>query len=933
MSSTPRARIMPAFLALAVLFCLSFSFVNGAYASSNDSAGWNRQSGYRVAPSNTAVLTYKNDNNRTGQDPNETILNTSDINPSMFGKRISYPVDGQLYAQPLFLPNVTINGGLHNVVFAATEHDSVYAFDADQTGSASPLWKTSFLSNGATTVLPTDVQCGDLTPEMGITSTPVIDSTTNTLYVVAFTKESGQLIYRLHALDVTTGTDKPGSPIKIQASVPGTGAGSLNGVVTFNPQRERQRAALTLVNGQIYIAFASFCDVDPYHGWILRYTYSGSAFTRASVYNDTHNGTRGGIWGGGGALAADSSGNIFFMSGNGSFTLNIGGKSAGDTFGKMNAQLGLLDYFTPFNQSCLAAADADLGSGGPLLLPNMNEVIGAGKEGRPYVVNTTNMGKYTAIANPCSNQGLTSVDKIIQELPVHTTGGIFSTPAYWNGGSSGQFVYFTGRSDHTKAFRLTSGKLSSSFTSQTPESFGFTGGNAEVSSNGITSGTGIVWIIDPAAVLRAYDATNLSKELYNSTIISSRDTLDSYVKFSAATIANGEVFVGTKTRLNIFGENPPVSNSFNNTGISDDSNPKGANFDVNGNSYSAQALKSVGIVPGGTVSFSGVNFVWPNVPSGTPDNWQTIGQTVAVTPVSGADTLAFLGSGTHGAGSGTGTINYTDGTTQTFTLGLSDWTLGGGSVSPSFGNLKVATMSYRNTPTGKQSVTTYVFYTSAALQAGKTMRSVILPATVSGGQIHVFAVGTRNSTAPPPFNNVGVTDDSNTKPGNYDLGGGRSYSAQALQAAGIKPSGTVTFNGVTFTWPSAASGTQDNYLASGQTIPVTPVSNATTLAFLGSATYGPTSGTATIIYTDSTTQTFTLGLSDWTLGGGTVPPSFGNGKVATMPYRNTPTGKQTVTTYVFYTDVLLSAGKTIKSVTLPSSVTRGQLHVFAVSTK
>lgn len=931
MSSRPRARIMPAFLALATLFCLSFSFVNGAYASSNDSTSWNRQSGYRVAPSNTAVLTYKNDNNRTGQDPNETILNTSDINPGMFGKRISYPVDGQLYAQPLFLPNVIINGGPHNVVFAATEHDSVYAFDADQTGSASPLWKTSFLINGATTVLPTDVQCGDLTPEMGITSTPVIDSSTNTLYVVAFTKESGQLVYRLHALDVTTGKDKPGSPVVIHASVPGTGAGSSNGVVTFDPHRERQRSALMLANGQIYMAFSAFCDVDPYHGWILGYTYSGLAFNKASVYNDSPNGTRGGIWGGDGAIAADSSGNIFFMSGNGSFSLNTGGKSAGDTFGKLNAQLSLQDYFTPFNQSCLAAADADLGSGGPLLLPNINEVIGAGKEGRPYVINRSAMGKYNTIANPCSNQGLTNVDKIIQELPVHTTGGIFSTPAYWNG-PSGQFVYFTGSHDHSKAFSLTNGKLSSSFTSQTPESFGFTGGNAEVSSNGTTSGTGIVWIIDPAAVLRAYDATNLAKELYNSTTLSGRDALDSYVKFSAATIANGEVFVGTKTRLNIFGENPPVSNSFNNTGISDDTNPTAANFDGGGKSYSAQALKSVGIVPGGTVSFSGVNFVWPNVPSGTPDNWQAIGQTVAVTPVSGADTLAFLGSASGGAGSGTGKINYTDSTTQTFTLGLSDWTLGGGSVSPSFGNLKVATMPYRNTPSGKQTVTTYVFYTSTALQAGKTIQSVILPATVSGGQIHVFAVGTKNSTAPPSFNNVGVTDDSNTTPGNYDLGG-RSYSAQALLAAGIKPSGTVTFNGVTFTWPSAASGTPDNYLASGQTIPVAPVSNATTLAFLGSATNGAASGTATITFTDGTTQTFTLGLSDWTLGGGSLSPSFGNLKAATTPYRNTPTGKQTRTTYVFYTDVLLSAGKTIKSVTLPSSVTGGQLHVFTVSTK
>ncbi|HEX6481872.1 MAG TPA: hypothetical protein VF043_23770 [Ktedonobacteraceae bacterium] len=930
MSSTLRARIIPAFLALATLFYLFFSFVNGAYASSNDSTRY-RQSGYTPAPSNTAVLTFKNDNNRTGQDPNETILNTSNVQPGEFGKRISYPVDGQVYAQPLFLPNVTINAVAHNVVIVATEHDSVYAFDADQTGSAPPLWQARFLSSTATTVLPTDVQCGDLTPEIGITSTPVIDSSTNTLYVVAFTKESGQLVYRLHALDATTGLDKLGSPVRIQASVPGSGAGSVNGVVKFDPVHERQRAALTLANGQIYMAFASFCDNDPYHGWILGYTYSGSAFTQASVYNESHNGTRGGIWGAGGAVAADSSGNIFFMSGNGNFTLNTGGTSAGDTFGRLNAHLSLQDYFTPFNQSCLEAADADLGSGGPLLVTSgtMNEVIGAGKEGRIYVVNRSAMGKYTAIANPCANQSPTNIDKIVQELPPHTTGGIFSNPAYWNG-PGGQFVYFTGQHDHTKAFKLTNGRLSSTFTSQTPESFGLTG-NAEVSSNSTASGTGIVWIIDPGAVLRAYDATNLSHELYNSKTISG-DALDSFVKFSAPTIANGEVFVGTKTALDIFGKTTSTLNSFNNIGISDDTNPTAANYDGSIDSYSAQALKSVGIVPGGTVSSNGVNFTWPNVPSGTLDNWQAIGQTVTVTPVSGADTLAFLGSATDGAASGNATITYTDNTTLNFPLGMSDWTLGGGAVPPSFGNGKAATMSYRNTPTGKQTVTTYVFYTSVALQAGKTIKSVTLPSLVTGGQLHVFAVGTKNSTV-PSFNNVGVTDDSNTKPGNYDTGG-RSYSAQALQAAdNIMPGGTVTFNGVTFTWPSAPSGTQDNYLASGQVIPVTPVSNATTLAFLGSAIDGVTSGTATITYTDSTTQTFTLGLSDWTLGGGTASPSFGNGKVATMSYRNTPTGKETVMTYVFYTDVVLQAGKTIKSVTLPSSVTGGQIHVFSVSTK
>lgn len=927
MNSTIRASIVSTLLALATLFSLSFSFIDRVEASSQHIRIEKRSSGYKAAPSNSAVLTYKNDNQRTGQDPNETILTTSNLGSGLFGKRIAYPVDGQVYAQPLYLPNVVINGTAHNIVFAATEHDSVYAFDADLTGSAPPLWKTSFLVNGATTVSTNDVQCSDLSPEMGITSTPVIDSSTNTLYVVAFTKEGSNLIYRLHALDVTTGLEKTGSPIRLQASVQGNGAGSVNGTIALDEHRERQRAALMLANGQVYMAFASFCDNDPYHGWVLGYTYNGTAFTQSSVYNDTANGTRGGIWGAAGALAADSSGNVFFMSGNGTFNLNSGGTEAGDSFGKMSAQLKLTDYFTPFNQSCLESADADLGSGGPLLLSAAGEVIGAGKEGRLYVLNASNLGKYTAFnGNPCTNQNLTNVDKIVQEFPPRTTGGIFSTPSYWNG-SSGQFVYFTGSTDHAKAFSLSNGLLSSKPTSQTPESFGFPGGNAVVSSNGATSGTGIVWIIDPGAVLRAYDATNLANELYDSTRVPARDALDSYVKFSVATVANGEVFVGTRHMLNIFGENPPVSASFNNIGISDDTNPKAANYDGVGYSYSAQALKGVGIAPGGTVNFSNVYFTWPNVSSGTLDNWEATRQMLPVTPVSGADTLAFLGSATHGATSGVATITYTDSTTQTFTLGFTDWANG----TLSFGNKIVTTMSYRNGAGGKQTINVYVFYAQVTLQSGKTIQSVTLPASVSGGELHVFAIGTKNS-ATPAFNNIGITDDSNTKPGQFDLGG-RSYSAQALQGAGIKQGGTVTFNGVTFAWPPAASGTRDNYLAGGQIIPIVPVSGATRLAFLGSAAYGPSSGTATITYTDGTTQTFTLGLSDWTLNGGTVPPSFGNAKAATMSYRNTQTGKQTLTTYVFYTDVALQAGKTVKSVTLPSSVNQGQIHIFAVGTK
>ncbi|MBV9381882.1 MAG: PQQ-binding-like beta-propeller repeat protein, partial [Streptosporangiaceae bacterium] len=258
------------------------------------------------------MTTYRNDNGRTGQYPNETILNTSNVNASQFGKRVSYPVDGQVYAQPLYLPNLSIGGSVHNVVFAATENDTVYAFDADQTSAVAPLWQRSLLPSGAAPVSYTAVNCGDLQPIIGITGTPVIDTSTNTMYVVTYDSESGNFVYRLHALDVTTGQDK-WAPVVIQGSVPGTGAGSSGGTVTFNASVERQRVGLVLANGKIYIAFSSFCDIGDYHGWIFAYGYNGS-FQLANIYNDTPNGIQGGIWGADGALDADSSGNLYYLS-------------------------------------------------------------------------------------------------------------------------------------------------------------------------------------------------------------------------------------------------------------------------------------------------------------------------------------------------------------------------------------------------------------------------------------------------------------------------------------------------------------------------------------------------------------------------------------------------------------------------------------------
>src|SRR5260370_18606894 len=224
-----------------------------------------------AAASNSAVLTYKSDDFRTGQYPNETILNTSNVNSTHFGKHVSYPVDGQVYAQPLFVPNLTINGGTHNVAFVSTQHDSVYAFDADKRSAVGPLWHVSFINpaGGINTVsAANDIHCGDITPEVSITSTPVIDRNTNTIYVVAATNEHGAIFERLHALDITTGKERSGSPKAIAASLPGTGDVSATGILTFNPSMQLQRPGLLLMNGTVYLAFGSHCDHDPYHGWV-----------------------------------------------------------------------------------------------------------------------------------------------------------------------------------------------------------------------------------------------------------------------------------------------------------------------------------------------------------------------------------------------------------------------------------------------------------------------------------------------------------------------------------------------------------------------------------------------------------------------------------------------------------------------------------------
>jgi hypothetical protein len=498
------------------------------------------------------TFTYHNDLARTGQNENETVLTTGNVNQSQFGKLFSYPVDGDVYAQPLYVPGVNISGqGVYNVVYVATENDSLYALDADGT-SSSPLWQVSFInpSQGITPVGTADIGCTNITPVIGITGTPVIDLGANAIYLVVRTKEvSGNVtsyVQRLHALDLGTHQELPGSPVVITASVPGTGDGGSQ--VNFDPLHSNQRAGLLLLNGTIYIAWGSHCDVTPYHGWILGYDESN--LQQSSAYCVTANGAQGGIWQSGGAPAVDADGNIFVETGNGTFDANTGGVDYGESYLKLIPGTDSLtpgDYFTPSDWSNLNDADLDVGSGGPVILPDQpgqipHLLVGAGKDGEVFLLDRDQMGEF----NPYGNQ-------VVQALPPNTVPTFHSMPAYWESN-----VYFVGVGGFLKSFRLTDGYLSTLPVSESPGSFSYPGAVPTSSSNSAVNG--IVWLLETANysrggpdVLHAFDAANVSRELYNTNQNSVRDKAGVAVKFGVPTVANGKVYVGTNTELDVYG--------------------------------------------------------------------------------------------------------------------------------------------------------------------------------------------------------------------------------------------------------------------------------------------------------------------------------------------------------------------------------------------
>jgi len=528
-----------------------------------------------AAQSFSGVLTQHNDNARTGQNLNETILTPQNVNFNTFGKLFSYSVDGQVYSQPLYVPNVSIPGqGTHNVIYVETQNDSLYALDADGKQS-SPLFQVSFINPAqGITAVPcqtdgqTDISCG-VYPIYGINSTPVIDPTTSTMYLVTRTNNNGNYFQTLHAIDITTGAEKFGGPVNISGSVPGTGTGSQGGTVYFDPLRDVQRAGLLLLNGDVYIGWAGAA-----HGWIMG--YDALTLQQTAIFNTTPNAQQGGIWASGNGLVADPLGNIYAAIGDALFDANTGGPDYGDSVLQLDGKLNVQQYFTPKDQSCRMLNDLDLGSAGPMLFPTPSPTIPyalliAGKGGTPCDSNPTATRMY--LLNPKALGGYNATkDADLQDI-VGAPAGYWSSPAYWKG-TTGAYVYTAGTDvnpqtgDFLRMHKLSTGGLSryAQSTNRYPA-----GATPSISANG--NKNGILWLIerpdalgaqpgDGAAVLYAYDAeklntTGIMQSLYNSAEALShnvyRDRGGCANKFAVPTIANGKVYVGTQNELDVFG--------------------------------------------------------------------------------------------------------------------------------------------------------------------------------------------------------------------------------------------------------------------------------------------------------------------------------------------------------------------------------------------
>jgi hypothetical protein len=486
--------------------------------------------------SNVHVLTSRNDPGRTSANLEEKVLTTSNVKAGSFGKVYARSVDGQIYAQPLYVGGV--NG--KNVVYVATEHNSVYAFDADDVrASAPPIWQ----KNLGPSVPSQDTGCGLLSPEIGITSTPVIDLQAKTIWVTAKTKESGRYVHRLHALDIATGAERPSSPVEIIAQAPGDGAGSVGGVVRLDPLKHLQRPGILKAGNTIYLGFGSNCDIDPYHGWVI--AYDATTLQQKGVHVDTPGGEMGGIWHAGVGLASDEAGDVFYVSGNGTFD---GQTNFGNSTVRLHPTangLVVASWFTPFDSSAANARDLDLGSTGGMLIPGTNKLLAGDKRGVFFLVDKDQMG------------GFANGDAQIVQRFQATARGAFGGAAFYKKGAGGT-LYVWGTGDRLKAFRFDGQRFLTPPLVNASTLIGYPGGQVSVSANGEIGGTAIVWTVRSkrtspglaisagAGVLQALDASDITRELWSSDA-RAQDALGDVSKFAPPTIANGRVFVGTSS--------------------------------------------------------------------------------------------------------------------------------------------------------------------------------------------------------------------------------------------------------------------------------------------------------------------------------------------------------------------------------------------------
>jgi hypothetical protein len=505
-----------------------------------------------------SVLTNHNDAARTGAYLGETVLTASNVRPATFGMLFARAVDDQLYAQPLYMSRVPIpNKGAHNVLYVATMSDTVYAFDADDPSQANPLWMTSFVNmpQGIVPVTHRDVglACGvylDINGNIGVESTPVIDDSAGRMFVVAKTKnQSGVQTYYLHALDVRTGLDQV-PPVVIQASVAGTGAGSVGGVIAFDASVQNQRAALLLANGNVYIAFGAYCQSGNYHGWVL--AYDAATLTQTAAMSSTPNGGGGGIWMSGGGPSADANGNVYVGTGNGDMDVTTGGANLSETLLKLTPALQVADWFVPFEYPALNSAGDDIGSTSLMQLPETSFVVTGSEGSKLYVNDTGNLGQYN-MAND---------SQIVQSVPLNAS-QVHSTPVAWPL-PAGTMVYVWAAGDTLRSYQWSGGHLALAHTGPRVLGMGQPGGALSLSANGTTPGTAVLWAAQPASgdasqltvpgILQAFDASNATVELWDSHQAAG-DDCGAFAKFTPPTVANGKVYLPSfANQVCVYGE-------------------------------------------------------------------------------------------------------------------------------------------------------------------------------------------------------------------------------------------------------------------------------------------------------------------------------------------------------------------------------------------